>query len=293
MSRALVTGATGFTARYVVPELERAGFEVWGVSRSIAPGPRSLRADVTDARAIGEAVAHAQPTHVVHLAGTSNLPDSEAETLFRVNVEGTRHLLDACARLSEPPQKILLASSGYVYGDTGEAPATEDRAPAPIGEYGRSKLEMERTAASWAARMPILVLRPFNYTGVGHDAQFLVPKLVRAYKERRATINFLDSEVRRDFSDVRWIAAVYATLLRSAAKPWCLNVCSGSGLPLLALADLLRGLTGHAPAIVADPAPSARSAIRVLVGSTARLEALSLRRSAISIEDTLRWMMEA
>lgn len=290
--RVLVIGATGFTARYAIPALEAAGFEVHGLSRSMRGGEFAYAADLTDPRAMQEVVARVQPTYVLHLAGTPNLPDSEAETLYKVNVEGTRNLLEACANLPKTPQKILLSSSGYVYGDTGDTPATEERAAAPAGEYGKSKLEMERMAARWARRLSITLVRPFNYTGAGHGEQYVVPKLVKCFRERVAEIDFLDGALVRDFSDVRWVASVYARLLGSPREINPLNVSSGRGTSLRELVRILAALTGHRPRIV-DQAQSVRTPIRSLVGSRERLEQHLGPQSTYAFEATLRWMVDA
>lgn len=283
MSRVLVTGATGFTARYVIPLLRERGHEVRGLS--------SADCDIRDARALLQAVSGASPEKVLHLAGTPNLADTEAELLFGVNVAGTANLLAACATLDCAP-RIVLASSCYVYGDTGGAPAAEDAPLAPTGAYGRSKLQMERLAREWMVRLPILIVRPFNYTGVGHDARFLIPKLVRAFRERASDVSFVDAGVTRDFSDVRWLAEIYAGLLDHGQAGATFNVCSGAGTALAALVELLCQLTGHRPA--AEPKPSlGRMAARQLVGSPARLHSLFGRESPYSLRDTLQWMLAA
>lgn len=292
MKRVLVTGATGFTARYAIPALEAGGFEVHRLSRSVRPHERALAVDITDARAVREAVAAVRPTHVLHLAGTANLPDTEADELCRVNVSGTAHLLEACARLAAPPARIVLPSSGYVYGDTGDAPADEDRAPAPVGEYGRSKLEMERIAGRWTERLSITLVRPFNYTGAGHGEQFVVPKLVKCFRERAAEIDFLDRDLVRDFSDVRWVAEVYARLLGCPRAINPLNVCSGRATSLGALVQILVALTGYRPRLSRVPREM-QTPVRTLVGSPGQLERHLGRQASRTFETTLRWMLDA
>jgi nucleoside-diphosphate-sugar epimerase len=278
VKRVLVTGATGFTASYVIPLLKQRGYEVQGLS--------STDCDIRDAATVRHAVIAARPDYVVHLAGTSNLPDTERETLFGVNVEGTSNLLEACAAVR--PQRILLASSCYVYGDTGPTPAAEDAPLRPGTEYGRSKLEMENVARSWSRRLPVMILRPFNYTGVGHGEGFLVPKLVRAFKERRDDVSFVHAGVVRDFSDVRWVAGVYLTLLERGTSGSVVNICSGTGTPLPTLVGLLEKLSGHRP-LHGPPGASARPSR--LVGAPGRLGGLLDASSPYALRDTLRWML--
>lgn len=283
MTRVLVTGATGFTARYVIPLLEARGDTVLRLS--------TRNCDVRNAADLREAVASARPQQVLHLAGTPNLDDSQADLAQAVNVQGTINLLAACEALPEPPRRIIVASSCYVYGDTGHAPAHERAPLRPRGAYGRSKLDMEQAAARWAERLPIVIVRPFNYTGVGHDERFLVPKLVRAFRSDTPDVSFVYPGVVRDFSDVRWVAAVYAALLGAGKVTGVLNVCSGKSMSLEQLIEMLAEMTGRRPRRpIAAPASDQVSR---LVGSPARLAAAGIPFSPYSLTDTLRWMVDA
>jgi len=278
--RALVTGATGFTGRYVTPLLEGLGFEVHGLSRKDC--------DIRDAAAVRATVAAINPHYVLHLAGTSNFPDSHADAMYSINVQGTVNLLEACARLAERPRKVILVSSCYVYGGTGSKPADENSALESTGAYGKSKREMEHAAAGWYERLPILIVRPFNYTGVGHGEQFFVPKLVRVFRQRGTDASFVQPNVIRDYSDVRWVAKTYVDLLARPESSTVVNICSGVGIPLGKLVSILEQLTGHR----VTGRPKALDGIS-LVGSPARLLTMLGTPSPFSMEDTLRWMLAA
>jgi GDP-6-deoxy-D-talose 4-dehydrogenase len=282
VSRVLVTGATGFTGAYLVSFLKKRGLDVRGLS--------SADIDIRDSSAVRDAVARNTAEYVVHLAGTPNLPDSDADRAFSVNVQGTVNLLEACERWCITPRKILLASSSFVYGDTGTSPAGEDALLAPTGAYGKSKLEMERAAARWFGSLPIVIVRPFNYTGIGHGERFLVPKLVRAFRDRVVDTSFVDPNAVRDYSDVRWVASVYADLLERSDAGMTVNVCSGVGTPLPELVELLEKLTGHSVAKRPGVADAKRRT--ALVGAPQRLLSLVGKSSPYSLSDTLRWMLE-
>lgn len=281
MIRALVTGATGFTGRYVTPLLSARGFDVHGLS--------SWDGDIRDAAWLRDIVAAIRPHYVVHLAGTPNLPDSQAEVAYSINVQGALNLLEACGRLEERPRKIILASSCYVYGDTGAQPADEDAPLEASGAYGKSKREMERMVAMWQGRLSTMIVRPFNYTGIGHSDQFLVPKLVRLFQQRGTDASFVEPNVIRDYSDVRWVAKVYVDLLDRPECGISVNVCSGIGVPLPTLVGVLEELTGHR--VAAKPKPVDGMPKAALVGVPTRLLSMVGTPSPFSLAQTLQWML--
>jgi nucleoside-diphosphate-sugar epimerase len=84
---------------------------------------------------------------VIHLAALLHVenPPPEYERRYRaINVEGTRHVVEAAAAAGV--RRFVLASTTAVYGPTGGQPASEDTAPAPDSWYAESKLEAERVA---------------------------------------------------------------------------------------------------------------------------------------------------
>ncbi len=283
MLRALVTGSTGFTASYVIPLLKKAGYDVAGLS--------TQDCDIRDRLSLVSAVKAIKPDYVLHLAGTPNVPDSCADLARTVNVHGTLHLLEACDSLVNTPNKIILASSSYMYGETGSQPVEEEAHLEPTGAYGRSKRDMEYAAREWFDRLPIVMVRPFNYTGVGHKERFLVPKLIRAFQERAQDVSFVDPHVIRDYSDVRWVAHVYVDLLRRGERGTAVNVCSGLGTPLPRIVTLLERISGHHPEKRASENPA--TAKKVMVGNPGRLAKLGVEPSRYSLEQTLRWMLDS
>jgi nucleoside-diphosphate-sugar epimerase len=269
--------------------LEARGHEVYRMSRGSPSGEKDLAADLTDPNSVVEALRAARPEAVVHLAGTSNLADTEAARAFAINAEGTRNLLVACEQ-ADGPRRILVASSAYVYGDTGGGLARETDALHPENEYGRSKLEMERIALAFARHREVLIVRPFNYTGLGHPAHFLVPKVIRLIRKGGSDASFVDPDIVRDFSDVRWIAAAYAHVLEMAAAPPVLNFCSGIAMRLDNLVELACRVAGARHRMRCGPSLRASVPCRSLAGSSQLLEQTTGLVSP-DFAETLKWML--
>lgn len=282
--RWLVTGASGFTGRWLRRRLVALGHEVAGAGLG---GADEMRCDLTDAASIRRAVLDCRPDRVVHLAAISFVPHARPEEFARVNVEGTAHLLAACADLPSPPA-VALASSAAVYG-RASGHIAETTPCQPANDYGRSKHAMELAAAAWAGRFPSLVItRPFNYTGPGQEERFLVPKIAAAFRRRDAVLTLGRVDVARDFSDVRDVVEDYVRLLGPEPASGAVNLCSGRAATVEEIIGIFARLTGHLPAIETDPALVRPDEIARLTGDPARLVALTGRGHDITLEQTAR-----
>lgn len=291
--RALVTGLCGFTGRYVAAELEAHGWEVWGLgSEGQTDWPRYRKADLTDAAAVHAAVSEICPNAVVHLAAIAFVGHGDAEAFYRVNVVGTRNLLAALAEGSDRPECVLLVSSANVYGNSTEGVLDEKSAPNPANDYAVSKLAMEYMARLWFDKLPIVITRPFNYTGVGQAQNFLLPKIVDHFRRKAEVIELGNLDVWRDFSDVRAVADAYRRLLEAKAAGQVVNVCSGRTHSLREVLEMVAQITGHELRVEVNPAFVRANEVRSLCGSATRLRSIIGDWESPPLEETLRWMLE-
>lgn len=282
--RVWITGHSGFTGHHLSLALADAGFAP--VASAHLP-----EFDLRDAHSIERELERARPDYVIHLAAVSYVGHGEAADFYQVNAVGTLALLEALARSALPLRKIVLASSANVYGNSLREPITEDTPPAPVNHYACSKLAMEHLARTMYERLPILIVRPFNYTGAGQSERFLVPKLVHHFARREAVLKLGNLDVVRDFSDVRMVAAAYARLLKSDLVGTELNICSGTGYSLQSIVDTLAARSGHAPRIEVDPALVRAAELKRLIGSNARLLAAVGALPYDDFDATLSWML--
>lgn len=300
--RVLVTGLGGFTGRYLQAALEQRDWEVWGLGAQPAPegttganAARYLQADLADSSALAHALAQASPQSVIHLAAIAFVGHGDADAFYRVNLLGTRHLLAALAALPKPPARVLLASSANVYGNQTEGMLDEATPPRPANDYAVSKLAMEHMARLWADRLPLTIVRPFNYTGVGQSADFLLPKIVAHFRRRAATIELGNLDVWRDFSDVRAVADAYCRLLDApGAVGTTVNLCSGHSHSLRGIVTMAEQITGHRLPVQVNPAFVRANEVKTLLGNPAYLHTLiGADWANPPLQDTLRWMLGA
>lgn len=303
MKRVLVTGAAGFTGRYLAQALHGAGYEVHGIGQKDSPCSVDCLAalhlaDLADTVRLAEVVQQVRPHKVVHLAAIAFVAHGDVDAIYRTNVVGTRHLLEALAiakaRGLAPLSSVLLASSANVYGNATEGVLTEDAAPAPANDYAVSKLAMEYVARLYADRLPLVLARPFNYTGVGQSDSFLIPKIVNHIRQRAPVIELGNLQVARDFSDVRTVVQYYRRLLEEPeAVGQTFNVCAGVAYTLQEVLALAQEIAAYKIEVRVNPAFVRANEVKQLMGSRARLDAVVGAVQPIALADTLRWMLGA
>ncbi|MGH8191274.1 MAG: NAD-dependent epimerase/dehydratase family protein [Rhodanobacteraceae bacterium] len=290
--RALLTGCHGFSGRYVTAELEAAGYDVVGLAHDDEP-PREgvLRANLLDRSAVRRVVDEACADAVVHLAAISFVAHGDADEIYRTNIVGTRNLLEALAAADTRPRSVVIASSANIYGNAEVLPIDEDTPPAPANDYAVSKFAMEAMARLWMDRLPITLVRPFNYTGAGQSENFLIPKIVAHVRRGAKAIELGNTDVSRDFSDVRDIAHAYAAIVAAAPAGLAVNLCSGVAHSLDEVLRMMAKIAGYAIEVRVNPAFVRGHEVKRLVGSNARLRALTGFAPSIPLEETLRWMV--
>ncbi|AKU13719.1 oxidoreductase Rmd [Azoarcus sp. CIB] len=292
MKRALITGVKGFTGRYVAAELEAHGWEVWGTGAHDEPGGARYRhVDLADAAGLREVISEVRPDAVVHLAAIAFVGHGDADAFYRVNLIGTRNLLAALAAAAQRPECVLLASSANVYGNATEGVLNESTPPNPANDYAVSKLAMEWMARLWMDQLPIVIARPFNYTGVGQAESFLLPKIVAHFRRQAEVIELGNLDVWRDFSDVRAVASAYRRLLEKRPVGETLNVCSGRTHSLREVIAIAEAITGHSMRVEVNPAFVRANEVRTLCGNPGRLRQVIGEWETPPLDATLRWML--
>ena len=291
LGRVLVTGSEGFTGRYVCEELRASGWDVWGAGL----GPHSnsnryLQIDLLDAESLASINKIVSPDVVIHLAASSFIAANNSTAFYLINLIGTKNLLEAILAAESPPYHTIIASSANVYGEGAGGAISEDHPTTPSSHYGVSKLAMEHLVTTYMAELGVTITRPFNYSGVGQDERFLLPKIVRHFKARAEVIELGNTYVARDFSDVRDISRIYANLAELPPTRQKINLCSGSCTSLNSVIAKMTELSGHEIRITTNQDLIRKNELRELWGDRSKLNELLGYHHTIPLSETLRWM---
>lgn len=282
METVLITGCDGFTGRYVQSEMEANGYRAIG-----------LNSNLTDQDKLSAEIKQINPHVVIHLAAIAFVGQSNANAFYEVNLIGTRNLLEALADHADNIQSVLLASSANIYGNRSAGILDEDTSPDPINDYAVSKLAMEHMAKLWLGKLPLFIVRPFNYTGAGQDNKFLIPKIVKHFKEKQSVIELGNLDVWREFGDVRTVATIYRKLIELCPAGETVNICTGKAHSLNEVVELCRQLTGHPIEIKVNPLFVRENEVRELTGDNRRLKKIIGDYPSPELEETLNWMLNS
>jgi nucleoside-diphosphate-sugar epimerase len=280
----LLTGSDGFTGRHFAELARSTGHEV-------VP----LMADLTDREALQSEVLATAPDAVLHLAAISFVGHADDKAFYTVNVIGTMNLLAALAQLPQAPRHVLLASSANVYGNCEASPISESQPPAPVNHYAMSKLAMEHMSRTYSDRLPVVITRPFNYTGPGQAVNFVIPKLVDHFARRVPAIALGNLHVEREFNDVQMVCSAYLQLLLHGEPGETYNVCTGRPYTLQHVIDTLTRITGHQMQVEVNPAFVRGNEVHRLCGNPTKIQTLlakhGFRVDNLPLEETLLHML--
>jgi len=302
----LVTGAAGFVGKWLCLELLAQGHDVIGAVRDPADLDclteqwRSDLAEVTwiDFELLSgdsvEAALSARPDAIVHLAAIASGAAARANPLeaWRVNCLGTCGLIYALER-SGQQVRLLVASTGEVYGGQVVRPALETDRLVPCSPYAASKLGAELATLEYWRRTSgdVVVVRPFAQTGPGQGAEYVVPAFAgRILKAKRLgvdTVSVGSLAPVREFVDVRDVATALAVLIENGLAGEVYNIAQGRGTSLDALFALISDEAEWHGTPVADPVLFRDADIPYLVGDGSKLARFGWKPDR-ELRDTIR-----
>jgi len=262
MATYLVTGGAGFIGSNIVRKLLTLGNKV-KVMDNLATGReqniQDLLKDIEfiegDIRSL-DAVLHVMDgvDYVLHQAALPSVPRSVNDPLTsnEVNVNGTLNVLIAAR--DNDVQRVVVASSSSIYGNSLQLPKVETMIQNPMSPYATSKLATERYALSFHSvyGLPTVALRYFNVFGPYQDpkSQYaaVIPKFITAIQNEDTFEIHGDGEQSRDFTYIDNVIEANLLACSSAnAAGQFVNIACGSRYTLNEMVSMLEKIIGKKP----------------------------------------------
>jgi nucleoside-diphosphate-sugar epimerase len=289
MKKVLITGIDSFTGKHLSKLLASFNYEIFGTSL-FKTRENVFKCDIRKKDEIKNVLLSIKPDFFIHLAGISFPAHGNNEDFYSINTIGVTNILDSFLELGTNLEKIVLASSATVYGNQGLELLDESLIPSPSNHYGASKFAMECLAKNYFDKLPIIIARPFNYTGIGQAKHFLVPKIVEHFKDKKEFIELGNIDIIREFNDIEYVCEVYKRFIESDFDSQILNVCSNRGIRLLDILQEMESLTGHKIEIKVDEKFIRKNEIKRLTGSIDKLYNLIGKVKQKTLKQTLEDM---
>ncbi|GGE24434.1 GDP-6-deoxy-D-lyxo-4-hexulose reductase [Aureimonas endophytica] len=292
--RIAITGYGGFVGSWLSRAIEEGGRDVALPILSRGSG------DLRDPQAVAAAIRAARPDVVVHLAAIA-APLQARENpreAWDVNVLGTLNLATAVRELA-PQARFLYIGSSEAYGGsfaTLPAPLSEDAPFDPRNTYGATKAAADLMIGEMAHNgLRALRLRPFNHTGPGQAADYVVGSFARqiALIEKGAQpprIQVGNLEAERDFLDVRDVVRAYLAAAGDdvEADGSALNIASGCPVRIDRILGQLLDFASVPIEIEIDPARYRPNDIPIASGNPERARQRLGWKLEIDLATTLR-----
>jgi UDP-glucose 4-epimerase len=261
----LVTGGYGFIGSHLVERLAASGAKVTildnfqaGKEKNVvitdANGDsiEGVKGDVRDASVVDEVISRIQPQYVFHMAANASVPFSVEDPAydFQTNTSGTFNILDSIRRqTNDNLKKVVVASSGAVYGEPASFPVRETDLVAPISPYGASKLgaEVQARVFKQVYETPVVLARIFNSYGP-RMPRYVIFDFYRKLQKDPNKLEILGNG--KQVRDLTYVTDTVSGLLHLAAYGVpceAYNLSSGASHSITALAEEMlevMGLTG-------------------------------------------------
>lgn len=304
----LVTGGAGFVGQSLISEwLDQGARVTAGIhSKPLQSGLADVHvADLRDEDQVAELFDLAKPEIAYHLAARSHVGESWKDPVGTMsdNVTITARVLDAASRLA-PNCRVVIASTGEVYGPPQDLPVKESHPLAPQNPYAVSKQQVEDLVHFYATTRSLdtVIVRSFSHAGPGQSPIYLISNIAR--QVAKAVLDRLDrvvvrtgsGKVARDYTDVRDAARAYR-LLGTSGVSGPINVASGIGRTTESIVSMV---AGGAPIEVVHEVSAElvrHNEVQEIRGSTALMRTQTGWRPEIEFEQTVldsyKWWIEA
>ncbi len=306
LTRALITGITGFAGSHLAELLLKENVEVYGVQRwrskndnieHIKNQIQFHEADLLDAHSLYKVIEEVKPKFVFHLAAQSYVQSSWASpaNTLEVNITGSVHLFEA-VRKSGLDVTIQIACSSEEYGKVmpDELPIKETNPLRPLSPYAVSKIAMDYLGYQYYESYGVKIIRTrgFNHTGPRRGDVFAESTFAKQIAEiekgiSKPVVYVGNLEAKRDYTDVRDMVRAYYLSVQKCQPGEVYNISSGNAWRIRDVLDMLLSMSSVKIKVVPDKDRMRPSDVEVLIGDASKFRKITGWKPEIPFQKTL------
>ena len=263
-----VTGGAGFIGKYLTAKLFDDGHDVTifdnfssssknGITNLLENGVSLVTGDILDYDLLLKSMSNYD--FVIHLAAQTSVSQSIADpkTTADIIVDGTVNVLKSCVKTNV--KNLIFSSSAAVYGNSPDAPISENSQLSPISSYGASKLVAEHNLQVFSKFFGLncISLRLFNVYGNGQSSEAgVIRKFLKNISEGIPLEIFGDGTQTRDFVHISDVIEAFYCAIRNidTKRGEIYNIGSGSATSINELSSLLISSKGKDLQVIHKPA---------------------------------------
>lgn len=313
MKKVLITGVSGFVGQYLVEQLlTQNSSEITGIYRSEKSLDKlaSLKSqitlkqlDINHREEVNDFIASIKPDYIYHLAAHAITSESfqNPNDILVNNITGQVNILEALRQNNLHDTKILIVSSGQVYGDVKpeNLPITEQTELRPTNPYAVSKITQDYLGLQYylAYKLFTIRVRPFNHIGPRQDIKLVVPAFAKQIAEienglKEPVILVGNLQSKRDFTDVRDIVRAYILLIEKGQAGEVYNIGSGVSIKIHDMLEKLLSYSKVKVTIKVDEARLRPGDIEDIRADHTKLTQLTGWKPEIPIDNTLQEILD-
>lgn len=309
MAKILVTGATGFAGSHLLDLLLSGSDELFGTyltdKKEEYKSVNQIKLDLSNKDEVERVIDEIKPDVVYHLAALASAAESFNNPSFTINnnVSSQINLLEALKKAELKDTRILVISSGEVYGYVAREnlPIDEETPFNPTNPYAVSKLTQDFLGLQYylAYNLKVVRARPFNHVGARQAPNFVVSsfaqKIVEIEKGKRDPLMVVGNlEAKRDFTDVRDMVRAYKLLIDKGEVGDVYNIGSGVSYKISDILDRLLKLSPKGDEIKVEVDPKLFRPLDNpdLVCDYSKLKKITGWEPTIEIDDTLKYTLD-
>lgn len=283
MKKIILIGSRGFIGRYINLELIRnRNFIIYeGYKEKI---------NICKKRSFETALNKIKPDYIINTAAFSHLDPIPNSEIFKINCNAVIDMIEILEKIKFQG-KFINTSSALIYGNSSKRKISETDNYNSKYVYAIAKAAVDSIIDELDSELNIISARPFNCIGVGHRNNYLVPKIIHHFKNKKKSITLGNINSNRDYIDVRDVARMYYKIMLTKKKLRSYNLCSGKSYSAKDIIRIVEGITGHNITIVSQKKLLRSIDNDNICGNNSRIKSLGFNYK-FNINATLAWMIK-